>query len=856
MQYHIRFFGLAIENKYVKKNLEKNLFALNVKSNRAIKAIFLMGFFTIPNLYTETWKGTFGNHNVDLKASEQKEVTIVSSNVNSNRGNNFGYNDRSHFSYSTNGTTSSTLTLKADSSMNNLQFYLEGGMSIGKLSNLIIDYAKASSGGSPNTFLQTSSINIAGSFSIRLVDTYSIQGEINVDSNGRLNIEAKNSIRNGYQNGEAKIINDGGEISLGGVFYNNSNYVVSSYSTTVKDFGVVENNKGKIIFTSDVYNTGVRHIKTTEVESAKIINNGGEIEIRGNLENGGGYNLASFDSGFSDGQAGIGYIIGTGGSIKINGNLVSKAQEPNNNSFYPDSPKFDQEVRSKIDLTDTTLSAANIYNEARSDILLSGSAKMTTSGTFESKKDSSITFIGTQNGFGSIEAGTLKLDGEENYQIRVLKKTNDYKYFIASGTSVTGLTEGEIEIKDANGNKSDLYKAKLVKETNNTKESWYIKLTKLPATPNAPSKPDQTPSDDDIFGDIIFVTQDSLNKANDALNNQASILNTIPQNIDIFMGWTTMLDRSTVMLSKALSSNTKPISIALLKKAQKLANKGQINPQEYRSDAYTNSIIQLESPYKKASFYANIMGGINGYKNSLGYGYGVNLGFDGYGSDDFFGGVFLSLERYDIKAQDLRLDSIHYRLGSYMRARASKVEFDGLLEYIYAPSEYKRVLPINGISTYSDASYHTQALDAQLRIGPRFGGDSSFKPYMGVLLEYYHTPSFKESGGLNLDVSKNAFLHLSGILGFEYRKLFDASSLYLALEAVSGAIIAGDKYLSLTRNNTTIDFKNANNTYGNFILGGNIFINETFSLHLSLNTKASLSGFYGVNAIFGGKVLF
>ena len=324
------------------------------------------------------------------------------------------------------------------------------------------------------------------------------------------------------------------------------------------------------------------------------------------------------------------------------------------------------------------------------------------------------------------------------------------------------------------------------------------------------------------------------------------------------MGWTNMLDRSTIMVTKTLSSNTKPISMALLKKAQKLANKEQINPQNYRSDAYTNTIIQLESPYKKASFYANVIGGLNGYKSSLGYSYGVNLGFDGYGSDDFFGGVFASFERYNINTEDLKLDSIHYRLGSYMRARASRVEFDGLLEYIYAPSEYKRITPINAIITHSNASYHTQVLDAQLRIGPRFGGDSSFKPYIGVLAEYYHTPKFEENGelGLGLNVSKNAFLHLSGILGFEYRKLFDASSLYLALEAVSGAVIAGDKYFSLSRNNVSLDFKNANNTYGNFILGGNIFINETFSLHLSLNTKASLSGFYGVNAIFGGKVLF
>ncbi len=340
MQYHIRFFGLAIENKYVKKNLEKNLFALNVESKRVIKAIFLMGFFTIPNLYAETWKGSIQNSNIVLNAGEQKEITIISTDVNGLRGNNFGYQDKRTFAYKTEGDKASYLTLKADSSMKNLQFYLEGGMNIGSFSNLIIDYAKVSSGSSPNIFLQTSNINIAsfGSFGIKLVNTYSIQGEINVASNGRLNIEAKNSIRNGYQNGEAKIINNGGEILLGGVFYNNSNYVASSYSTTVKDFGVVENNKGKIIFASDVYNTGVRHIKTTEVESAKIINNGGEIEIKGNLENGGGYNLASSDSGFSDGQAGIGYIIGMGGSIKINGNLVSKAQEPNNNSFYPDSP--------------------------------------------------------------------------------------------------------------------------------------------------------------------------------------------------------------------------------------------------------------------------------------------------------------------------------------------------------------------------------------------------------------------------------------------------------------------------------------------------------------------------------------
>ena len=772
-----------MRGKKSNKILEKRCDFL--KSQKTAKSICLISLF-LSNVYAETWSGTFGTTNKDLNAGVSEEITM--GKQDGVRGNNFGYQDKRTFTYKTKGDKASSLILKADSTLSDLQFYLEGGMNIKSLSNLTIDYGSIGGrNGVNNGFNHSGSLSIDSnaSFSVKNVGAYVMRGSIN--NSGTLNLQASKSIKN-----VGKIINDGGDIAFNGEYWANEAYVSSFYTSLSEAYGELVINGGKVVFEKNLYNTGVQKLNTSGIARSKVILNDGEIEVKGAWENG-GYTAS--------GKSGAGELIGRSGKITIHGKFTNKVDSGYNSSYV---------VRSLVDLEDTIFVAQNIYNESNSDILLSGSAKMTTSGTFESKKDSSITFIGTQNGFGSIEAGTLKLDGEENYQIRVLKKTNDYKYFIASGTSVTGLTEGEIEIKDANGNKSDLYKAKLVKETNNTKESWYIKLTKLPATPNAPSKPDQTPSDDDIFGDIIFVTQDSLNKANDALNNQASILNTIPQNIDIFMGWTTMLDRSTVMLSKALSSNTKPISIALLKKAQKLANKGQINPQEYRSDAYTNSIIQLESPYKKASFYANIMGGINGYKNSLGYGYGVNLGFDGYGSDDFFGGVFLSLERYDIKAQDLRLDSIHYRLGSYMRARASKVEFDGLLEYIYAPSEYKRVLPINGISTYSDASYHTQALDAQLRIGPRFGGDSSFKPYMGVLLEYYHTPSFKESGGLNLDVSKNAFLHLSGILGFEYRKLFDASSLYLALEAVSGAIIAGDKYLSLTRNNTTIDFKNAN----------------------------------------------
>ena len=537
MQYHIRFFGLAIENKYVKKNLEKNLFALNVKSNRAIKAIFLMGFFTIPNLYAETWKGTFGTTNKVLNAGVSEEITM--GKQDGVRGNNFGYNDRSHFSYSTNGTTSSTLTLKADSTLSDLQFYLEGGMNVGSLSNLTIDYGSIGGrNGVNNGFNHSGSLSIDSnaSFSIKNVGAYVMRGSIN--NSGTLNLQASKSIKN-----VGKIINNGGDITFNAEYWANEAYVSSFYTSLSETYGELVINRGKVVFEKNLYNTGVQKLNTSGIARSKVILNGGEIEVKGAWENG-GY--------AASGKSGAGELIGRGGKITIHGKFTNKVDSGYNSSYV---------VRSLVDLEDTIFVAQNISNESNSDILLSGSAKMTTSGIFESKKDSSITFIGTQNGFGSIEAGTLKLEGEENYQIRVLKKTNDYKYFIASGTSVSGLTEGEIEIKDINGHKSDLYKAKLVKETNNTsssnnKESWYIQLTKIPATqikdlatqiknPNTPEQPnppnntnppDNNPSNS-IFGDIVFITQDSLNKANDALNNQASILNAIPQNIDIFMGF-------------------------------------------------------------------------------------------------------------------------------------------------------------------------------------------------------------------------------------------------------------------------------------------------------------------------------
>lgn len=266
----------------------------------------------------------------------------------------------------------------------------------------------------------------------------------------------------------------------------------------------------------------------------------------------------------------------------------------------------------------------------------------------------------------------------------------------------------------------------------------------------------------------------------------------------------------------------------------------------------------FEKEETKNNVYVNVLAGYSHYKDSDTSDYGINFGYDKEIKDSFFGGIYGSVSKRNMKAENMDLDGYNYNIGLYGRSHLTKaVELDMLGYYTNSQSEYTRTFAGIGNNT---ASYDTHNIGFQARLGYRvkFENGHSLKPYIGFFGSYYHMPQYRENGNvLPITRSENDFMNLYGAVGVEYRKINEnGGSFFVAIEGVQGKPVFGDKDYEVRMGVSKIKYENEEEFFGSVFAGANLPISKNWDLSATVMAQAYDNGLTSVSGSVGLRYAF
>lgn len=266
----------------------------------------------------------------------------------------------------------------------------------------------------------------------------------------------------------------------------------------------------------------------------------------------------------------------------------------------------------------------------------------------------------------------------------------------------------------------------------------------------------------------------------------------------------------------------------------------------------------FEKEETQNNVYVNVLAGYSHYKDSDTSDYGINFGYDKEIKDSFFGGIYGSVSKRNMKAENMDLDGYNYNIGLYGRSHLTKaVELDMLGYYTNSQSEYTRTFAGIGNNT---ASYDTHNIGFQARLGYRvkFENGHSLKPYIGFFGSYYHMPQYRENGNvLPITRSENDFMNLYGAVGVEYRKINEnGGSFFVAIEGVQGKPVFGDKDYEVRMGVSKIKYENEEEFFGSVFAGANLPISKNWDLSATVMAQAYDNGLTSVSGSVGLRYAF
>ena len=266
----------------------------------------------------------------------------------------------------------------------------------------------------------------------------------------------------------------------------------------------------------------------------------------------------------------------------------------------------------------------------------------------------------------------------------------------------------------------------------------------------------------------------------------------------------------------------------------------------------------FEKEETKNNVYVNVLAGYSHYKDSDTSDYGINFGYDKEIKDSFFGGIYGSVSKRNMNAENMDLAGYNYNIGLYGRRHLTKaVELDMLGYYTNSQSEYTRTFAGIGNNT---ASYDTHNIGFQARLGYRvkFENGHSLKPYIGFFGSYYHMPQYRENGNvLPITRSENDFINLYGAVGVEYRKINEnGGSFFVAIEGVQGKPVFGDKDYEVRMGVSRIKYENEEEFFGSVFAGANLPISKNWDLSATVMAQAYDNGLTSVSGSVGLRYAF
>ncbi|VEJ06984.1 Vacuolating cytotoxin autotransporter precursor [Campylobacter lari] len=246
------------------------------------------------------------------------------------------------------------------------------------------------------------------------------------------------------------------------------------------------------------------------------------------------------------------------------------------------------------------------------------------------------------------------------------------------------------------------------------------------------------------------------------------------------------------------------------------------------------------------SFWGNVFGGANIIDGDSGALYGFTLGADRKINDNALLGFYFTYADSTIKDGVMEQKSDNYQFGIYSLINPNDQWEINLRAYgQISPTDQSVVM----LSDYSNADFDSKFFGLSANAGRIFNPNSSslfIKPFAGINYYYAHTPSYKESGMFAKEVQSMTNNSISLELGTEFRKyMSETSYLFITPKIEQYVMNNGDDYVAGfvgSSSNFIIKGNDKKKTYGQIIIGGNVDINEQFSLNAGIGAKQILAG--------------
>ncbi|MCV3551271.1 autotransporter domain-containing protein [Campylobacter sp. CNRCH_2013_0855] len=246
------------------------------------------------------------------------------------------------------------------------------------------------------------------------------------------------------------------------------------------------------------------------------------------------------------------------------------------------------------------------------------------------------------------------------------------------------------------------------------------------------------------------------------------------------------------------------------------------------------------------SFWGNVFGGANIIDGDSGALYGFTLGADRKINDNALLGFYFTYADSTIKDGVMEQKSDNYQFGIYSLINPNDQWEINLRAYgQISPTDQSVAM----LSDSSNADFDSKFFGLSANAGRIFNPNSSslfIKPFAGINYYYAHTPSYKESGMFAKEVQSMTNNSISLELGAEFRKyMSETSYLFITPKIEQYVMNNGDDYVAGfvgSNSNFIIKGNDKKKTYGQIIIGGNVDINEQFSLNAGIGAKQILAG--------------
>lgn len=257
------------------------------------------------------------------------------------------------------------------------------------------------------------------------------------------------------------------------------------------------------------------------------------------------------------------------------------------------------------------------------------------------------------------------------------------------------------------------------------------------------------------------------------------------------------------------------------------------------------SMMADEMAAYQNSFYLNALGAKGDFKDGTNPKiYGAILGYDRMIDDLLIGGYF---SYTNSETENIELDSDIYELGLYSRYFLDNNEFDFNIAGGYGKNDLSYTQNIFGINKILQSNFNSSYIALGLDYGYRFAinDNASIKPYIGADYLYSKTQNYtlKDQTGTDFqEVQSNTVKNLKANLGLEMVKNFDEISIY-ADAKIKRDLINDEGFTrsSFAGSSAGFNIQGNDKKHTNFAIDTGIAYNATKNLSINLNLGADVN---------------